>query len=133
MPSILNMFTTDADLLQSMMDSVESDRQQGAADLGLTETEFAFYNTLMAEVQRHTGEDEMCDGVHDEIKATTQALVTVFEEATDIVDFFSKPDEIRRMKRNIKRAILECSFEDRALVNVVQDRFMELAQTKFGS
>lgn len=121
------------DLLQGMIGTIETDRQQGAADLGLTDTEYAFYNTLMAEVVRHTGEEMVSDAVHDEIKSTTQMLVTVFEEATRIVDFFSKPDEIRRMKREIKRAIMDCSFEGRALVNVVQDRFMELAQTKFKS
>ena len=33
--------------------------------------------------------------------------------------------------RSIKRAILDCSFGDKAIVNVVQERFMDLAKTKF--
>ena len=57
----------------------------------------------------------------------------MFDEATQIVDFFAKPDEVKRMKKEIKRAILECSYSDAALVKVVQDRFMELAQTRFGA
>jgi len=40
-------------------------------------------------------------------------------------------DEVKRMKKEIKRAVLDCSFGEKALVNVVQDRFMELAQNKF--
>jgi len=57
--------------------------------------------------------------------------VGMFDEATQIVDFFSKPDEVKRMKKEIKRAVLDCSFGEKALVNVVQDRFMELAKNKF--
>ena len=43
----------------------------------------------------------------------------------------AKPDEVKRMKKEIKRAILDCSYGDKAIVTVVQDRFMELAKTKF--
>ena len=119
------------DLLLQMVDSMESEHKQAADDLGLSETEFAFYNILMAEVTSHAGEDAISEAVHDEIKATSQDLVGMFDEATQIVDFFSKPDEVKRMKKEIKRAVLDCSFGEKALVNVVQDRFMELAQNKF--
>lgn len=68
---------------------------------------------------------------HGEIKTTSQDLVGMFDEATQIVDFFSKPDEVKRMKKEIKRAILDCSFGEKAVVAEVQDRFLELAKTKF--
>ena len=119
------------ELLQQMVSTIEADHKQAADDLGLSTTEFAFYNILMAEVTRHTGSETVAEDVHDEIKTTSQALVRVFEEATRIVDFFSKPDEVKRMKKEIKRAIMDCSFNDKTLVAVVQDRFMELARTKF--
>jgi len=119
------------ELLLQMVDSMESEHKQAADDLGLSETEFAFYNILVAEVTRHAGEDAISEAVHDEIKATSQDLVGMFDEATQIVDFFSKPDEVKRMKKEIKRAVLDCSFGEKALVNVVQDRFTELAQNKF--
>jgi type I restriction enzyme R subunit len=119
------------ELLLNMVDSMESEHKQAADDLGLSETEFAFYNILMAEVTSHAGEDAISEAVHDEIKATSQDLVSMFDEATQIVDFFSKPDEVKRMKKEIKRAVLDCSFGEKALVNVVQDRFMELAENKF--
>ncbi len=86
----------------------------------------------MVEVTRHSGEETVSETVHDEIKATSQGLVSMFDEATQIVDFFAKGDEVKRMKKEIKRAILECSYSDAALVKVVQDRFLELAQTRFG-
>jgi len=86
----------------------------------------------MAEVTAHSGAETMSEAVHDEIKATSQGLVSMFDEATQIVDFFAKGDEVKRMKKEIKRAILECSFSDATLVKVVQDRFLELAQTRFG-
>ncbi|AZY48014.1 deoxyribonuclease HsdR [Bordetella avium] len=120
------------ELLLQMVGTMKSDHQQAAADLGLNATEYAFYNILMAEVTRLSGEDTLSESVNDEIKATSQALVNVFVEATCIVDFFNKPDEIKRMKKAIKRAVMDCSFDDKSLVSVLQDRFMELAKTKFG-
>jgi len=119
------------ELLLDMVDSLESDHKQAAEDLGLTETELAFYNILIAEVAQHSGDELVGESVEDEIKATTQALVEMFNEATQIVDFFKKGEEIKRMKKAIKRAILDCSFGDKAIVNVVQERFMDLAKTKF--
>ncbi|MEZ2720178.1 type I restriction endonuclease subunit R [Paenalcaligenes hominis] len=121
------------ELLWDLCHNIESERAQVAADLGLTDTELAFYHILMAEVTRHSGEDSLTEKVHDEIKITSQKLVAMFDEATQIVDFFDKMDEVRRMKKEIKRAILECSYSDPALVKVVQDRFLELARTRFGS
>lgn len=120
-----------AQLLFEFRNNIGINKQQAADDLGLSETEFAFYNILMAEVTSHAGEDAISEAVHDEIKATSQDLVGMFDEATQIVDFFSKPDEVKRMKKEIKRAILDCSFGEKALVNVVQDRFMDLAKNKF--
>jgi type I restriction enzyme R subunit len=57
--------------------------------------------------------------------------VNTFDEATQIVDFFSKLEEVKRMKKEIKRTILDQSFGEKSLVKVVQERFMELGKTKF--
>jgi type I restriction enzyme R subunit len=119
------------ELLLQMVDTIETEHKQAADELGLSETEFAFYNILMAEVTRHAGEGTISEAVHDEIKTTTQELVAMFNEATQIVDFFDKPDEVKRMKKAIKRTILECSFGDKAMLTAVQERFMELAKHKF--
>jgi type I restriction enzyme R subunit len=84
----------------------------------------------MAEVTEAKG-DVLGDEAHEEIKTTTQALVAMFDEATQIVDFFNKPDEIKRMKKEIKRAVLDTSFGEKAIVSVVQDRFMDLGKVRF--
>ncbi|MFL0808619.1 MAG: type I restriction endonuclease subunit R [Oceanobacter sp.] len=127
------------ELLLDMVDNIETDHKKAADDLGLTETELAFYNILMAEVltvKRTEAKGDALDGflqesAHEEVKATTQALVAMFDEATQIVDFFNKPDEVKRMKKAIKRAVLDTSFGEKSIVNVVQDRFMDLGKVRF--
>ncbi len=119
------------ELLLELVDNIEEEHRQAADNLGLSETEFAFYNILMAEVTQSKGEDVMDDAIHNEIKTTTQTLVAMFDRATLIVDFFHKHDEVKGMKKEIKHAIHECTFYDKEIVKVVQDRFMELAQVKF--
>lgn len=118
------------ELLSDLVNNVERDRKREADDLNLTTTESAFYKILLAEVAHVKG--DVLDGtVVDEIKDATLSLVNKLDEATHIVDFFNKPDEVKRMKKAIKRTVLDTSFGDKSIVNVVQDRFMELAQVKF--
>jgi len=121
------------ELLLEMVGSIEDEHKQAAKDLGLSDTEFAFYNILVAEVANLQDSDVIGEVMHNEIKTITKTLVAMFDEATEIVDFFKKPEEIKRMKKEIKRAILECSFGEKAIVNVVQDRFMDLGTVKFKS
>ncbi|PQJ89046.1 type I restriction endonuclease subunit R [Aliivibrio sifiae] len=121
------------ELMLEMRGDIGSQYQQAAQDVGLSETEFAFYNILIAEVTKVSDGDVIAESTHDEIKAVTQALVVMLDEATEIVDFFNKQDEIKRMKKEIKCAVLDQPFGDKALVTVLQDRFMDLAKTKFGN
>jgi type I restriction enzyme R subunit len=120
------------ELLLDLVSNIETEHKQAADGLGLTETEYAFYNILMAEVSAHSNDGVVGDEEHEEIKATSQSLVEMFDEATQIVDFFQKNDEVKRMKKEIKRAILDCSYGEPAIVKVVQSRFMDLAQSRFG-
>ncbi|WP_298443803.1 type I restriction endonuclease subunit R [uncultured Ferrimonas sp.] len=119
-------------LLLHLVDTIETDRSAGAEHVGLSETEYAFYNILMAEVANLDDVDVVDETNSEAVKATTQLLVQMLDEATDIVDFFNKPDEVKRMKKEIKRRVLKQPFGNKELVAVLQDRFMELAQTKFG-
>jgi len=120
------------ELLLEMVDTIEVNHKKAADDIGLSETEYAFYNILMAEVTQAKGSDVIDDTTFGEIKATTKKLVSTFDEATQIVDFFNKLDEVKRMKKKIKRAILDQSFGEPGIVSVIQERFMELGKTKFG-
>ena len=120
------------ELLLEMVDNIDTEYKTSAEDVGLSETEYAFYNILMAEVLSLRDSDVLDDDTHEKIKQTTQSLVTTFNEATQIVDFFNKQDEIKRMKKEIKHAVLDQPFGEKSIVSALQDRFMELAKTKFG-
>lgn len=120
------------DLVQMLMnfrDNIETEKAQGASDLGLNETEFAFHGILMAEIARTTGDETIDEVTHDNVKSVVQSLVETMEEASQIVGFFDKWDEQKRLRIQIKRAILT-HFDDN-LVKPVTDRFMELAKAKF--
>jgi len=119
------------ELLMEFRNSIATDHQKKANDLGLSETEFAFYNILIAEIIRITGNESIDESTHDEIKQVVNDLVSMLDKATEIVNFFNKQDEIKSVKRNIKRRILDTSFDDAELRKVVMDRFMELARVKF--
>ena len=113
-------------LLLNLRENIESDRKQQADDLGLTQTELAFYNILLAEVG---GSETPSQESQTQIKDVVQSLVSMLDEATQIVDFFSKWDEQKRVKRDIKRVIIK-NF-DESLVKPITERFMDLAETKY--
>lgn len=118
-------------MLLEFRDTIQSDRKQEADNLGLSDIEFSFHNILVAEVSRIQGEDALSEATHDEIVTVTKSLVEMLDEATNIVDFFKKQDEVKRMQRDIKRTIVESNFDDADLRRIVQDRFTELAKVKF--
>ncbi len=111
-------------LLLDFRNDIEKERKQGAEEAGLTETEFAFYNILLAELEGEKTIDEA------KVKDVVQSLVQMLDEATQIVDFFKKWDEQKRVRKDIKRIVIE-NF-DESLVKPVSERFMELAKVKFG-
>ena len=113
-------------LLLNLRENIESDRKQQADDLGLTQTELAFYNILLAEVG---GSETPTQESQIQIKDVVQSLVSMLDEATQIVDFFNKWDEQKRVKRDIKRVIIK-NF-DESLVKPITERFMDLAETKY--
>lgn len=118
-------------MLLDFRDNIESDRKKAADNLGLDDTEFAFHNILVAEVTRIKANDSLDENTHDEIIQITKSLVAMMDEATTIVDFFKKPDEMKGMQKRIKRTIVESSFDDEELRKVLMERFMDLAKVKF--
>ena len=71
----------------------------------------------------------MDDSKESQVKEVVQSLVKMLDEATQIVDFFNKWDEQKRVKRDIKRKIIQ-NF-DESLITPITERFMDLAETKF--
>ena len=117
-------------LLLDFRENIEEDRQKGAEDLGLTETEYAFHNILMAELTSSMGEDTIDEATHDKVMSVVQSLVEMMDEATQIVGFFEKWNDQKTVKKAIKRTII-AEFDDETLVKPVTERFMELAKSKF--
>ena len=116
------------DLLLDLTGDIGNAHQQVAQDVGLSETEFAFYNILITEVTQASDGDVIDEFIHDAVKATIQSLVTLMDAATEIIDFFNKQDEIKRMKKEIKRAVLDQPFGDKALVSILQERLYGACQ-----
>lgn len=113
-------------LLLNFRENIEADHQKQASNLGLSQTELSFYNILIVELGN---EDSIDDATVNKVKDVVQSLVQMLDDATQIVDFFSKQDEQRRVKRDIKRAII-ANF-DESLAKPVTEKFMDLVRVKF--
>jgi len=62
----------------------------------------------------------------------TKRIYDLLRESTYIVDFFDKDNEKKRVRREIKRAIMDSGLDlKRKTLNKVRDRFMELARAHF--
>jgi len=117
-------------LLLELRNEVERGTAGPAKPLGLTETEFAFYGILMAEVSREKGE-LIDDDTHQSILSLVKKLTKIIEDAAGIVRFFEKHNEQKRVKAEIRSAIYEQSFSSDSIVDAVSARFMELAKVRF--
>ena len=121
-------------MLLNFRGDIETNHKKNADELGLSDVEYAFHNILAAEIARITGDESIDGATHDEVIAVTKGLVNMLNEATVIVDFFKKTDEVKNVRKQIKRTLLDADSEvlhDSGLRNAVMDRFMELAQVKF--
>ena len=85
----------------------------------------------MSEITRQTGDDTLDESTNEEVIEVTKKLVEMMEDASSVVDFFNKQDEIRRVQRNIKRTIDQTSFNSESLRREIMNRFMETARVKF--
>ena len=112
-------------------DGIEQEKTQQNEELGLSELEGPFYRSLMAEITKAASDDTMDEETHQRVLDLTKELVAEFQEATQIVGFFDKWDEVTRIKKQIKRSILDQPFGDRALVDAVTERFMDLGKRHF--
>ncbi len=94
--------------------------------------EIANQNSLEDELKEHFTliTQERFEEAQEKVKFVIHSLVQMMDEATAIVGFFEKWDEVKRVKRDIKRTVIE-EFDDLDLVKPVTDRFMELAEVKF--
>jgi type I restriction enzyme R subunit len=75
--------------------------------------------------------DALDEETHQRVLDMTKELVGEFQEATQIVGFFDKWDEVARIKRQIRRSILDQPFGEKDLVDAVTERFMDLGKRHF--
>ena len=77
------------------------------------------------------GGDDVADAHKaEQVKRVVQSVVEILAEATQIVGFFKKWDEQKRIKVSIKRLIIK-EFDDEPLAKALTERFMDLAEVKF--
>ncbi|WP_025782107.1 type I restriction endonuclease subunit R [Candidatus Synechococcus spongiarum] len=112
-------------------DRMEQEQARQNADLGLSGEEGPFYRVLAAEVSRASGNGDTDEETRQRVLEVTRELVAALREATRIVGFFDKWDEVARIKLQIKRSILELPFGSQALAAEVTERFMDLAKAKW--
>lgn len=116
--------------LFSMRGNIESDYKKQANTLGLSSIELPFYNTLIEKLNKqNTLDKNKTDIDKDKVKQVVQDVVRELKEATQIVDFFTKLDEQKKIKIKIRRALID-NF-DESLVDFITEEFMKLAKTKF--
>ena len=120
------------ELVQLLLDfrgNIEDDHKKEAEDLGLSSAELSFYNILMVELTERNDDVAMDARTQEKVKKVVRFLVAMLNEATQIVDFFDKWDAQKKVRRDIKRVVIE-NFDEH-LVKLVTERFMELAKVKF--
>jgi len=135
---IIQAFKDNWELLaQQLLDfrnSIETEHTKKSEDLGLSQTEYAFFNILAAEVYGGgSGEPALSGAQKTELVRVTGEIVQTIEDVAYIVDFFKKEDEQKRIRLLLKRKLMETSFGDNdAMRKRIINRFMELAKARFG-
>ena len=122
------------ELVQQLLlfrDDMEEERSQQDNELGLSDEEGPFFRLLMSEITRASGDMSMDQETQERVLDLTKELVAEFQQATQIVGFFQKEDEIKSVKKKIRRAILDQPFGSRELIQAVSDRFLELGKVRF--
>jgi type I restriction enzyme, R subunit len=119
------------ELVQLLLELRDEAEKPKPGPKGFSDTEISFYNILMAEISQLEGDNSIDEETHRRVIEVVKQLVQMMEEATSIVGFFQKWDEQKRVKKQIKRTIIEEPFGSTELVKAITDRFMALAKVKF--
>ena len=118
--------------LTDFKDSIEQRRGSEADSLGLSTTEFAFYNVLVKEAAPKNAVSEPTYSLQKEYSSIAAQIVALLEEATLIVDFYTKEHEQKRVRRDMKRILQDSSLADLIDDNRhIMDRLMDLGKVHF--
>jgi len=117
--------------LMSFRDSVVNQRGQEASTEGLSLVEFAFFNLLTSEVKNISKKEDLEISQRGEIREMVKELVQKMDEASNIVNFFKDQNAIKRVQLEIRRTIINSSFDSLELRKIITEEFMELAKVHF--
>ncbi|MDP7280914.1 MAG: DUF3387 domain-containing protein, partial [Candidatus Poribacteria bacterium] len=118
--------------LMEMRQNMEVEREDTATQVGLPANQMPFYNTSHDAIITSTGQQQLDDQTQQQVVDLVQELVQMIETACTMVDFFNKDNEVKRVRRDIRRTLMQSGFRDRNLIGTVTDAFMQLAKVKFG-
>lgn len=122
-------------LLFDFKDNIQATLEKEAKEVGLSETEYAFFRTLQKEVYLKYPDRKNDKKLEAELIKCTEDLVTILSEAVKIVGFFEKEFEQRSVITKVRHKMDEFSFcdvaEDKNLIKAVTDEFLRLAKVKF--
>ncbi len=110
---------------------MEEKQANQARDLGLTETELAFHNILMAEITNPSSYISIDEVTRHQLLDLIRQIVKEFDNASQIAGSFQNDYELRRMRRIIRRAMISQGFEHPSLIRNVIERFMDLWNARF--
>lgn len=118
--------------LTDFKEGIECNRDDEAQNIGLSTTEYAFYNVLLAETAQKNALKEITVQEQREYAKVASQVVAILQEATLIVDFFQKEYEMKKVRRDIKRILQDKSFiEDTSENKHIIDRILDLSKVHF--
>ena len=118
--------------LMELRQDMETEGEDSATQVGLPATQMPFYNTLYHSIITSTGQQQLDDKTQQQVVDLVQELVQMIETACTMVDFFNKDNEVKRVRREIRRTLMQNGFRDKNLIGIVTEAFMQLAKVKFG-
>lgn len=118
--------------LANFREQIKTARQDQAEEIGLSKDEYAYYGVLESEMKAAGNYVAPGPQMRKSMIELSKRIYDLLRESTYIVDFFDKENEKKRVRREIKRAIMDSGLDlKRKTLNKVRDRFMELARAHF--
>ena len=118
-------------LLLQLRDTIADNQRAQVAEL--TASEQTFYNIVLKTVQLTAVWDDNDQVQQAEIKQIARDIVAMLQQATQIVDFFYKQDEIKSIRKQIRRRLMDSTFgrEDERMARSITDQCMAIARITF--
>ncbi len=120
-------------MLLQLRDTIAANHQSQAEALGLTDCEYAFYDIVLTSVQ--PARAALDRQQQAEIRQIARDIVAMLQQATQIVDFFYKQDEIKSMRKQIRRRLMDSTLDRSAeqVTRRVTDQCIALARIQFSN